>query len=299
MATASSQSMTLVTRGFRFGGKVTRKLKTVFFTALAELLSFAFFLRWPSFWQAVFTSKLSAVTAPIAGNSLRLVNSNPLLFWRTETFFEKEPETLAWISEIGSGSIFFDVGANVGVYSLFAAKKGATVYSFEPESANYAILNENIRQNRFSGKIKAFCLALSDESLFDSLRLSTVTPGAALHSFGEDVDGFGGQFRPLFEQGCVSFTLDELVYTRGFPCPKFLKIDVDGLESKIVRGASKVLKDPRLESVLIEVNRDLFKDQQALNFILESGFQLATEGEAVYAKSNSMKIQNLIFKRKT
>ena len=61
------------------------------------------------------------------------------------TLFSKEPITLAWIDTFKDGETLYDIGANVGMYTIYAAvMRKANVYAFEPEALNYAELNKNI-----------------------------------------------------------------------------------------------------------------------------------------------------------
>src|SRR6266446_5011490 len=80
--------------------------------------------------------------------------------WRTQTLLTKEPQTIAWIDAMEHGAILWDIGANVGCYSLYAAKRGLRVIAFEPSAANYAVLIRNIRLNQMQLPIDAYCIAL-------------------------------------------------------------------------------------------------------------------------------------------
>jgi len=68
------------------------------------------------------------------------------------SFYTKEPETVNWIKNFDKESDFFYIGANVGIYSLSAAKLNHRTVSFEPESHNFAALNININDNNFEKK---------------------------------------------------------------------------------------------------------------------------------------------------
>ena len=87
--------------------------------------------------------------------------------WRANTFSTKEPDTLAWIdSFFRPGDVIYDVGANIGQYALYAAKrfsKELKILAFEPEALNYAKLNKNIVLNDMVGTITPYCLALSGQ----------------------------------------------------------------------------------------------------------------------------------------
>ena len=93
---------------------------------------------------------------------------NPRELSRVRAYLTREPETVEWIAEyVKSQDVFYDIGANIGLYSIFAAKlhRGdLKVYSFEPESQNYASLNRNVYLNGLSDAITTLCMAVSDSS---------------------------------------------------------------------------------------------------------------------------------------
>ena len=94
-----------------------------------------------------------------------------LTAWRVETFFTKEPETLEWIDnfEKKDNLIFWDIGANIGLYSIYNSLKNpnSTTISFEPSSSNLRVLTRNISINNLENRIKLFPMPLSDkESTF-------------------------------------------------------------------------------------------------------------------------------------
>jgi len=85
--------------------------------------------------------------------------------FRYTTFFSKEKGTLKWLDEnIEPSSIMYDIGANVGLYSIYAAKKhgDVKVYAFEPHKVNFATLLENISLNDLEGSIFPLSFALND-----------------------------------------------------------------------------------------------------------------------------------------
>jgi len=67
--------------------------------------------------------------------------------WLAENYFLKDPETMAWIDSFHQHSVFWDFGANIGAYSIYAAKKGHSVVCFEPSDREYEILKRNIELN--------------------------------------------------------------------------------------------------------------------------------------------------------
>ena len=219
--------------------------------------------------------------------------------WRVDNFFSAEPETLGWLRRIEPGDVFFDVGANVGVYSIVAAKvHRASVYAFEPEALNYAILNKNVVFNGCGDTVIAYCLAISNELKLDRFNLASYGAGNAMHSFGEakrSPEGDGEvleSFEPFFRQGAVSFSLDELI-ARGLPKPRFLKIDVDGFEPRVIEGASKLLASADKLTVLVEVNRNLRAHRDMVDRLQSLSYR-----RAEYASSVESASSNMIFDRK-
>jgi len=110
-----------------------------------------------------------------------LLYSTPNRFtkWRVDSLFTKEPVTIEWLNTLSQNSILIDVGANVGMYSIWAASmRGARVFAFEPEAENYALLNRNIHLNRLEDRVSAYCMGLLDFDGFSVLHLSDTTRGA-------------------------------------------------------------------------------------------------------------------------
>ena len=178
--------------------------------------------------------------------------------WRAETLFEKEPVTLRWMSELGPEAVLADIGANVGMYSVWAAKVGgARVWAFEPEAQNFALLNRNIQLNGLGERVRAYCVALSDRAGYSELHLSETAAGGSNHAYGEPLNFKLEAMQAAYVQGCAGTTLDELVGAGVLPQPSHIKIDVDGFEHKVIAGAARTLRDERLRSMIVEINRNL------------------------------------------
>lgn len=180
--------------------------------------------------------------------NLKFYTPNETTKWRANTLFKKEPITIEWINSMAVGDTLFDIGANVGMYTIYAGSRGVKVYSFEPEAENFAILSRNLMLNGLEPN--AFPMAVSDKSGFDVLHLSQVGAGGSCHSFRDEV-GFDGNSRPTkYKQGAIGITLDAIL--GQVPQPDHIKIDVDGLESKVIKGAIDTLKN--VKTLLIEIN---------------------------------------------
>ena len=209
---------------------------------------------------------------------------------RIDAYLTKEPGTLDWIDRVvKSGDVFLDVGANIGQYGVCAALKAGgmvTVCCFEPEAANYEALNRNIALNGLAGSTTAYLVALSDELRLGALHLSgAANAGDALHQLDRVAENDSGR-----TQGVVAIALDTLIYDLGLPCPAHMKVEVDGHEEAIVRGAGRLLGDARLQSVLIEVNEG---DDPIRHAFLSNGFTVVDERSSAVGSASV----NVVFQR--
>ena len=206
--------------------------------------------------------------------SVSYVTPNTATKWRVETLFEKEPITIEWIAGFKPDDVLIDVGANVGMYTVWAAKtRGIRMFAFEPESQNFALLNRNILLNDLGNRVNVYCLAMSDAAGLSQLHLSQFMAGGSCHSLGEKVDFKHAPMRPVFSQGCISARLDDLVASGTVPEPDHIKIDVDGFEPKVIAGAQRIIKGGKLRSLLIEVNQNLADHQQMVAGLNALGYR--------------------------
>ncbi len=204
------------------------------------------------------------------GLAVKFFTPNETTKWRAETLFTKEPVTIEWIEQMKKGEIMFDIGANIGSYSVVAGVNGVKVFSFEPEAENYALLVKNLQLNGIEPN--AYCLAISDEEKAGTLYAGQQGAGGACHSFNEKV-GYDLQEREMkTSQGCFGITLDKMVES-GLPYPKHIKIDVDGFEYKVIRGAEKILRSNSIKSLLVEVNTNLPEHNEMVKYICGLGFE--------------------------
>lgn len=195
---------------------------------------------------------------------------NDVTRWRVSSMFTKEPVTIDWLETLTDQDVLYDVGANVGIYTIFAAKiKGARVFAFEPESQNFAILNRNIVVNKVQHLVQAYGIALSDESKVTQLHLSSFDFGGSCHSIDEKVDFRLEPTIPRYSQGCVSSRIDAMI-TSGLPAPTHIKLDVDGFEHKVIAGGRGALRN--VKSLIIEINQNLPAHMELVKFLGDQGF---------------------------
>lgn len=232
----------------------------------------------------------------------RMVFSTPtvLALERVRGIREKEPWTLEWIATFAPGETMVDCGANVGMYTIWAAvTREARVVAFEPEAQNYALLNRNIRMNGVAHLATAYCVGLSDRSGLSALYMADLRAAASCHSLGEPLDFRHRPMQASFAQGSVAATLDELVESGAVPVPQHVKIDVDGFEPKVVAGAARTLRDPKVRSLLIEVNRELEDHRELVSRLQALGFRYdAKQVERAERKSGTFRgVAEHVFRR--
>lgn len=223
---------------------------------------------------------------------------NNLTRWRIETYFSKEPETIEWIDSFKNNEILFDIGANIGLYSVYAAKRGIKVVAFEPESQNFALLNKNVYLNRLQDRITCLNIALSQKDSLDYLYIPFFQTGGAINCFGKACDFNGKDFNPAFKQGAISYSLDSFLSHYQNYFPTHIKIDVDGIEPDIIKGSEDTLGDKRLKSLLIEINESLPQDLELIEIIQSKGLSLIHKKHAdMFKEGEYCKIFNYLFTR--
>jgi len=222
-------------------------------------------------------------TTPIPGGQILFAAHTPLLIARARSLLTKEPDTVQWIDHFPQDAVMWDIGANVGQYSLYAAcHKHARVVAFEPLAANYYILTKNLQLNHLEDRVVAYCVALGDRTRLGYLNTASAASGAALNQFGQLGDTcryWSEQTLPL-AQGMMAFSVDSFVRLFDPPFPSYLKIDVDGLELPILKGAKATLADERLKSVFVELSlSDPAERNGAVAILEEAGFGLTARGD--------------------
>jgi FkbM family methyltransferase len=193
---------------------------------------------------------------------------NDISYWRAESFSSKEPETLDWIDNIPKGKVLWDIGSNVGLYSIYAAKKDIEVISFEPSVFNLELLARNIFLNGLTEKICIVPIPLSLSINKSSMNLTTKSWGGALSTFGEEFDQDGNIFQPLFKYNTIGIGMNDASNFLNLPFPNFIKMDVDGLEHIILEGGEDILKT--IDGILIEVNENFIEQANGVSMILKN-----------------------------
>ena len=205
---------------------------------------------------------------------------NELTDWRVKTFFYKEPETLEWIDnfEKKENLIFWDIGANIGLYSIYNAlkNKSSSTISFEPSTSNLRILSRNIYINNLENRIKIFPLPLTNkENCFLTMNENDFNEGGALNTIGESINFEGKKFDSKMKYQTFATSINNLIENKMIELPDYIKIDVDGIEHLILEGASKILVNEKIKSLSIEINENFSEQyEKALKIMHNNNFKI-------------------------
>ena len=186
-------------------------------------------------------------------------------------FYSKEKDTSEWILNMPRGSVFFDIGANVGTYTIMAAMHcdNVKVISFEPVAKNYYALIKNI-SNLKPVDICAYCLSLTNQSNFKYLnQWGAAFGGSEYLTINKRIDD--PVENDLYFHGSINVTLDSFIESTNI-FPTHLKVDIDGNEKQLLEGAENTLKNKKLRSIIIEIS-DFKENDTIKNYIEEFGFK--------------------------
>ena len=187
-------------------------------------------------------------------------------YYRFKSLYEKEPGTVDWLhNTFNESSVLLDIGANVGLYSILAAKLGGEksyVYAVEPNAFNFARLLENIGLNQVQDRIKPLNVALSSEKSVQDFFYNSSIEGASGSQVGQPVTEYGVKFDVVLTEKKECFTVDSLVDIGMFEKQvTHVKIDVDGHELQILKGMRDFLTSKCAPKYIqVEINPGLSKD---------------------------------------
>jgi FkbM family methyltransferase len=196
-----------------------------------------------------------------------------LSIWRYRSFYEKEPETIKWIDFFATSKMplnFLDVGANIGMYSLYflSLVKDRKVMCVEPFQENFELLTRNLKLNNYLDRAQVINNPLSSESKRGNAIVSDMRPGGSGYKL---IEGDKGYQESIDVQ---VLDIDSILYPFDQKC--ILKIDTDGNDFEILQGGIKSFQSGCIVSVLIEASQDvqdqIFDYLETFNLIYDSRF---------------------------
>ena len=251
--------------------------KTIFY---ADKIFFIITKRRFLTWFRHFLENDSYKEVLILNENIKFFCPNYLIDWRVKKYFSKEPETLEWIDnfEKKDDLIFWDIGANIGLYSIYNAlkNKSSTTYAFEPSSSNLRVLTRNISINNLENKIKIIPMPLTlKDKNFQIMKEKSFVECGAMNSFGVDFDFEGKKFKPEMKYTILGTSVNYLIENQFLEVPDYIKIDVDGIEHLILKGSNKYLKNEKIKSLSIEINENFIEQyEEVLKIMKENNFKI-------------------------
>ena len=222
---------------------------------------------------------------------------------RATCMLEREPDTLAWIRTFSADEVLWDIGANIGVFTLYAAHvSSARVVAFDPLPLNYSGLVRNAVLNGLHDRVTALCVALSDETRIAPLLVpqEADTPGGAGGVFAGETDNYGQAIDAVYELRALGYSIDDFLDKFDVPFPNYLKMDIDGIQERVVIGARRTLRDRRLKSAMLELQPMPQQTAIILKEMEDAGFELVETVKAVGGGSADIDthVTNNFFTRK-
>lgn len=228
---------------------------------------------------------------------------NSIIKWRVDTLLSKEPNTLSWIDNFQNNKkIFWDIGANIGLYSIYAALKHSNieVISFEPSTSNLRVLSRNISLNKLSDKISIYQPALSkEENSFMMFQESQFIEGWSMNQFSND-NKFNEATNKQQNYKIYGTNIDSLIRNNILKVPNYIKIDVDGIEHLILQGSVNTLTNKNIKSILVEIDESHNDQLQSILNLMKKNNFIIKEKDNVLINQKSKKFKhqfNYIFER--
>jgi FkbM family methyltransferase len=232
-----------------------------------------------------------------SGKKILFCGASYKAYVRASTLFTKEKDTINWIDKFNSDKIFWDIGANVGIYSLYGSKihENLKVVSFEPSFNNLQLLSRNIFLNNMNQRIKICQLPIIDKKIglenFNEFFLEQGSSGFHYHDGHVDMPK-NKKIPKLQNQSLIIATnLDFYYENKILDIPNYIKIDVDGIEYDIIKSGEKIFSNDKVESCLIEINLSNYEAANKIYEIMKSyGFVHTNDhGYTIFKNYKSIK----------
>lgn len=223
---------------------------------------------------------------------MKIHTPNNVCYYRAKSFSTKEPETLQWIESFSKESVFWDIGSNIGLYSIYASLNGIKSFSFEPMPENINQLKKNVVINNLDNNI-IIPLSINDISKISRMNFKSIHVSGSSHSsFYSTLDQhLNSSFDKSFQT--IGISSNDFIKQYGLKPPTYVKIDVDGNEIACLKGLSEIL--PNIKELLVEVNKETNR-KEIVEFLEKKNFKIKKTCSKGFDTKSPM--QNIIFENK-
>lgn len=217
------------------------------------------------------------------------------LLWQAFGQEHIEPDLLNFIDSIPEDDVYYDIGASNGLFALYAAATGKHVICFEPEVANFSLLNFNSFLNKSTQRhpVCNFNVALSDTTGLGKMFIQKFEAGGHLKILDNPVKRGAKGFEPDFVQSVMKYKLDAFIELTRIPQPNYVKIDVDGCEPQVLNGMRKALASPDLRKIFIELEESGPNFDICNGMLTDHGFRIDSRKRV----QNYFGEENMVFSR--
>ena len=223
----------------------------------------------------------SSITLP---GSIRLyINDHATLSINVPDMYERKEYFLYKDFIPSKGWIVADIGAYIGLFSLYASKNVSNdglIISFEPNPLSYYWLVNNIKLNKTKNTI-ALPLALGNTLNEMHLYVAKENIGASSFIMDHITQNPAGKYTIAAEFIVPMITFDyflknsEKLIGRDIKILDLVKIDVEGYELKVLEGAKNALKQQIVKRFVIEVHKDQVSTEEIISYLKNYGFHIA------------------------
>jgi FkbM family methyltransferase len=186
--------------------------------------------------------------------------------------------------------VVFDVGANIGVYTVWMSQfinQSGRIHAFEPDAENFQKLENHISLNQITDRTTTNRIALAEAAI--DLFFTTMLDGENHISNRQNNNNVK----------ITAQSLDQYAKISPVDFIKYLKIDVEGFELSVLKGAANLLKNKKILVIQLEINKTLINSnttvEELLNYLLQYGYQLCgyrTKENRVYPITFSQEREN-------
>lgn len=190
------------------------------------------------------------------------------------------------------GDTVVDIGAHIGLYTIISSKRvgfNGKVIAIEAHPENFEILNRNIQLNQLTNVIALNYAAYSEE---ERLKLYLPSGESGFTKYNTIMPKFAKRDEKFVE--VTANTLDKLlqsngIKTNGISAVSWIKIDVEGAEFEVLKGAHNVLSDSKDIAILIELHGSPYEYRPKIEEFIKL-YNLKIEFERSYQENGSMHI---------